>query len=298
MLDRSPPALFKQGVTAFVKLAICTGLSAALMLVDRQAKVSEPIRAALATALHPVQYVLRQPLELAGDTLDYFRNQSTFISEQAALERSVLELSLQAQRAAYLSAENQRLEELLQLRSAQTQPSIAARVVAETPDPYTARVVIDKGSMDGVSAGAAVVDANGVYGQVTTVYPFSSEVTLVTDSNHATPVMNARTGVRGVLFGAKKGAVSMLEMRYVNANADVQSGDLLLTSGIDGVYPPGLHVATVNPLPDTQDMNYTTLYCTPSARVNITREVLIVSPTQPTAPPQPAVTKQEKAGDS
>jgi rod shape-determining protein MreC len=281
-----------------VKLAICTGLSAALMLVDRQAKVSEPIRAALATALHPVQYVLRQPLELAGSLLDYFQHQSTFISEQAALKQSVLELSLQAQRAAYLSAENQRLEELLQLRSAQTQPSIAARIVAETPDPYAARVVIDKGSMDGVSAGAAVVDANGVYGQVTTVYPFSSEVTLVTDSNHATPVMNARTGVRGVLFGAKKGAVSMLEMRYVNANADVQSGDLLLTSGIDGVYPPGLHVATVNPLPDTQDMNYTTLYCTPSARVNITREVLIVSPTQPTAPPQPAVTKQEKAGDS
>lgn len=281
-----------------MKLAICTGLSAALMLVDRHAKVSEPLRAALATALHPVQYVLRQPLELAGSLFDYFQHQSTFISEQTALKQSVLELSLQAQRAAYLNAENQRLEELLQLRSAQTQPSIAARVVAETPDPYAARVVIDKGSMDGVRAGAAVVDANGVYGQVTTVYPLSSEVTLVTDANHATPVMNARTGVRGVLFGAKKGTVSMLEMRYVNANADVQSGDLLITSGIDGVYPPGLHVATVNPLPDTQDMNYTTLYCTPSARVNITREVLVVSPAQPAEPPQPAVTRQEKAGDS
>lgn len=268
------------------------------MLVDRQGKVSEPIRAALATALHPVQYVLRQPLELASRTLDYLRHQSTFISEQAALKESVLALSLQAQRADYLNAENRRLEELLQLRSAQTQPTIAARIVAETPDPYAARVVIDKGSMDGVIAGAAVVDASGVYGQVTTVYPFSSEVTLVTDSNHATPVMNARTGVRGVLFGAKKGAVSMLEMRYVNANADVQSGDLLLTSGIDGVYPPGLHVATVNPLPDTQDMNYTTLYCTPSARVDITREVLIVSPARPTEPSQLAVPKQEKAGDS
>ncbi len=268
------------------------------MLVDRQSKVSEPIRAALATALHPVEYALRQPLEVAGGLIDYLRHQSTFISEQAALKRSLLELSMQAQRAAYLSAENQRLEELLQLRSAQTKPSIAARIVAETADTYAARVVIEKGSMDGVSAGAAVVDVNGVYGQVTRVYPFSSEVTLVTDSNHATPVMNARTGVRDVLFGAKKGAVSMLEMRYVNANADVQSGDLLLTSGIDGVYPPGLHVATVNPLPDTQDMNYATLYCTPSARVNITREVLVVSPERPTEPPQPAVTKQEKAGGS
>jgi len=83
-----------------VKLAICTGLSAALMLVDRQAKVSEPIRAALATALHPVEYALRQPLEVAGGLIDYFRHQSTFISEQAALKQSLLELSLQAQRAA------------------------------------------------------------------------------------------------------------------------------------------------------------------------------------------------------
>jgi rod shape-determining protein MreC len=298
VLDRSPPALFKQGVTAFVKLAICTGLSAALMLVDRQAKVSEPIRAALATALHPVQYVLRQPIELAGRMLEYFQHQSTFVSKQAALTQSILELSLQAQRAAYLEEENQRLQELLELRSVQTQSSIAARIVAETPDPYAARVVIDKGSMDGVNAGAAVVDAKGVYGQVTTVYPFSSEVTLVTDSNHATPVMNARTGVRGVLFGGKKGTVSTLEMRYVNANADVQSGDLLLTSGIDGVYPPGLHVATVNSLPDTQDINYTTLYCTPSALVDITREVLIISPAQPTQLPQPADTNSEKAGDS
>jgi rod shape-determining protein MreC len=113
VLDRSPPALFKQGITAFVKLAICTGLSVALMLVDRHAKVSEPLRAALATALHPVQYVLRQPLELAGSLFDYFQHQSTIVSEQTALKQSVLELSLQAQRAAYLKAENQRLEELL-----------------------------------------------------------------------------------------------------------------------------------------------------------------------------------------
>lgn len=284
MLDRSPPALFKQGVTAFVKLTICAGLSFGLMGIDRHAGVGESIRAALATALYPVQFALRQPMVWAAGMADFLQQHGDAITENQRLERALLESSLQAQRTQYLTIENQRLEALLELRALQSNHSIAARVVAETPDTYAARVVIDKGSVDGVLAGAAVVDTQGVFGQVTTVYPFSSEVTLITDPNHATPVMNARTGTRAVLFGAQKSGPPLLEMRYVNANADVKANDVLLTSGIDGVYPPGLQVATVNELPDTLDANYSTLYCTPSARVAITREVLVIIPSQPAAP--------------
>ena len=284
MLDRSPPALFKQGVTAFVKLTICAGLSFGLMGIDRHAGVGESIRAALATALYPVQFALRQPMVWAAGMADFLQQHGDAITENQRLERALLESSLQAQRTQYLTIENQRLEALLELRAIQSNHTIAARVVAETPDTYAARVVIDKGSVDGVLAGAAVIDTQGVFGQVTTVYPFSSEVTLITDPNHATPVMNARTGTRAVLFGAQKSGPPLLEMRYVNANADVKANDVLLTSGIDGVYPPGLQVATVNELPDTLDANYSTLYCTPSARVAITREVLVVIPSQPAAP--------------
>ncbi len=284
MLDRSPPALFKQGVTAFVKLTICAGLSFGLMGIDRHAGVGESIRAALATALYPVQFALRQPMVWAAGMADFLQQHGDAITENQRLERALLESSLQAQRTQYLTIENQRLEALLELRAIQSNHSIAARVVAETPDTYAARVVIDKGSVDGVLAGAAVIDTQGVFGQVTTVYPFSSEVTLITDPNHATPVMNARTGTRAVLFGAQKSGPPLLEMRYVNANADVKANDVLLTSGIDGVYPPGLQVATVNELPDTLDANYSTLYCTPSARVAITREVLVIIPSQPAAP--------------
>jgi len=284
VLDRSPPALFKQGVTAFVKLTICAGLSFGLMGIDRHAGVGESVRAALATALYPVQFALRQPMVWAAGMADFLQQHGDAITENQRLERALLESSLQAQRTQYLTIENQRLEALLELRAIQSNRSIAARVVAETPDTYAARVVIDKGSVDGVLAGAAVIDTQGVFGQVTTVYPFSSEVTLITDPNHATPVMNARTGTRAVLFGAQKSGPPLLEMRYVNANADVKANDVLLTSGIDGVYPPGLQVATVNELPDTLDANYSTLYCTPSARVAITREVLVVIPSQPAAP--------------
>ena len=284
MLDRSPPALFKQGVTAFVKLTICAGLSFGLMGIDRHAGVGESIRAALATALYPVQFALRQPMVWAAGMADFLQQHGDAITENQRLERALLESSLQAQRTQYLTIENQRLEALLELRAIQSNHTIAARVVAETPDTYAARVVIDRGSVDGVLAGAAVIDTQGVFGQVTTVYPFSSEVTLITDPNHATPVMNARTGTRAVLFGAQKSGPPLLEMRYVNANADVKANDVLLTSGIDGVYPPGLQVATVNELPDTLDANYSTLYCTPSARVAITREVLVIIPSQPAAP--------------
>ena len=284
MLDRSPPALFKQGVTAFVKLTICAGLSFGLMGIDRHAGVGESIRAALATALYPVQFALRQPMVWAAGMADFLQRHGDAITENQRLERALLESSLQAQRTQYLTIENQRLEALLELRAIQSNHSIAARVVAETPDTYAARVVIDKGSVDGVLAGAAVIDTQGVFGQVTTVYPFSSEVTLITDPNHATPVMNARTGTRAVLCGAQKSGPPLLEMRYVNANADVKANDVLLTSGIDGVYPPGLQVATVNELPDTLDANYSTLYCTPSARVAITREVLVIIPSQPAVP--------------
>jgi rod shape-determining protein MreC len=284
VLDRSPPALFKQGVTAFVKLTICAGLSFGLMGIDRHAGVGESIRAALATALYPVQFALRQPMVWAAGMADFLQQHGDAITENQRLERALLESSLQAQRTQYLTIENQRLEALLELRAIQSNHSIAARVIAETPDTYAARVVIDKGSVDGVLAGAAVIDTQGVFGQVTTVYPFSSEVTLITDPNHATPVMNARTGTRAVLFGAQKSGPPLLEMRYVNANADVKANDVLLTSGIDGVYPPGLQVATVNELPDTLDANYSTLYCTPSARVAITREVLVIIPSQPAAP--------------
>ena len=284
MLDRSPPALFKQGVTAFVKLTICAGLSFGLMGIDRHAGVGESVRAALATALYPVQFALRQPMVWAAGMADFLQRHGDAITENQRLERALLESSLEAQRTQYLTIENQRLEALLELRAIQSNRSIAARVVAETPDTYAARVVIDKGSVDGVLAGAAVIDTQGVFGQVTTVYPFSSEVTLITDPNHATPVMNARTGTRAVLFGAQKSGPPLLEMRYVNANADVKADDVLLTSGIDGVYPPGLQVATVNELPDTLDANYSTLYCTPSARVAITREVLVIIPSQPAVP--------------
>jgi len=174
------------------------------MGIDRHAGVGESIRAALATALYPVQFALRQPMVWAAGMADFLQRHGDAITENQRLERALLESSLQAQRTQYLTIENQRLEALLELRAIQSNHSIAARVVAETPDTYAARVVIDKGSVDGVLAGAAVIDTQGVFGQVTTVYPFSSEVTLITDPNHATPVMNARTGTRAVLFGAQK----------------------------------------------------------------------------------------------
>jgi len=287
VLDRSPPALFKQGVTAFVKLLICAGLSFFLMTVDGTLRIGEPIRLGLATALYPVQWALGQPIVALTWLKQYLEDVNTLKTRQTQLEADLLRVAETAQQAHYLAIENQQLRELLQLRATQQNPSVVARIIGETPDPYQHRVRLDKGTADGIVAGSAGIDAMGVFGQVTRAYLLNSEVTLVTDRRHATPVMNTRTGQRSVLFGSKSGRGDSLELRYVDSNADIQVGDVLSTSGIDGVYPAGLPVAVVTDLPSYDDNNYATIQCQPLARLQQVLDVLVVAPTVSVAPMTP-----------
>ena len=135
---------------------------------------------------------------------------------------------------------------MLDLRKQVAGPSQAVEVLYDTADPYTDRVVVDRGQLGGIVQGAAVIDAGGVVGQITRVYPLVSEVTLLTDRDQSIPVMNARTGSRHVAMGDPSVPGGALELKFVPASTDVKQGDLLTTSGIDGVYPPGLHVGTVS----------------------------------------------------
>jgi len=186
--------------------------------------------------------------------------------------------------------ENSRLRHLLALRERVTTPAQAAQVLYDAADPYTRKVVVDRGLVAGVVAGSPVVDESGVLGQVTRVYPMISEVTLVTDRDQAIPVLNTRTGARGVAFGDSALRSNALELRFMAADADVQSGDLLTTSGVDGVYPPGLPVARVTSVERRADSGFARISCTPVAGVSAVVHVMIL---QPVANPQvagPAVT--------
>jgi rod shape-determining protein MreC len=161
-------------------------------------------------------------------------------------------------------------------------------VLYDAADPYTRKIVIDQGLTHGVAAGSPVIDADGVLGQVTQVLPFTSEVTLVIDRDLSIPVQNTRTGVRSVAFGDASAHGAGLELRFMAANADLQEGDLLSTSGVDGVYPPGLPVAKIERIERRADSAFARIYCVPLARVTAARYVLVLAPTgAPAAPPAP-----------
>ena len=157
----------------------------------------------------------------------------------------------------------------------------------DAADPYTRKVVIDKGAADKVVLGSPVLDELGVVGQVTRVYPLVSEVTLLTDRDHAIPVLNTRTGARGVAFGDTSTHADAMELRFMAANADVAVGDLLTTSGVDGVYPPGLPVARVEKVERRVDAAFARIYCVPLALVAGTKHVMVLEPLSTQIPERP-----------
>ena len=286
-LDRTPPPFFRQGASALSKLMVCSALALFLMVADARFKVTQPLRAAVATALYPVQLVAMGPVRLIRNAGRYFESlQSAQASEAAARQK----LALQSQRASQveqLAQENTRLRNLLALRERITTPAEAAEVLYDAADPYTRKVIIDKGMAQGITAGSPVIDESGVLGQVTRVHPLISEVTLVTDRDHAIPVLNARTGARSVAFGDPITRGGSLELRFMAGNADVLAGDILTTSGVDGVYPPGLPVARVVSVERRADSAFARISCSPQALVDGARHVMVLKPVAVQIPARP-----------
>ena len=290
-LDRTPPPFFRQGPSALTRLAVFSLLAVLLMVADSRYQLTRPLRASIATAIYPLQWLVLQPVRLVRHGGDYFESLS---AAQAALDASEKKLNLQSVRAGQveqLSIENTRLRELLVLRARLGSPGQAAQVIYDAADPYTRKVVIDQGAVNGVALGSPVLDESGVLGQVTRVYPLVSEVTLVTDRDQAIPVLNTRTGARGLAFGDPASKGGGLELRFMAANADVLPGDLLTTSGVDGVYPAGLPVARVAKVERQGNTAFAQISCQALAQVSGVEHVLVLAPlaTVLAPPPEPEV---------
>ncbi|HEY8050927.1 MAG TPA: rod shape-determining protein MreC [Ramlibacter sp.] len=287
-LDRTPPPFFKQGPSALSKLMVFSAIALFLMVADTRFKVSQPVRAGVATVLYPLQWLALRPV-LAGRYVgSYFESLKAAQDDD---ERARIKLTQQAQRANQvdeLLIENKRLRELLALRARVSVPAQAAEVLYDAADPFTRKVIIDKGLAQGIEAGAPVLDESGVLGQVTRVMPLVSEVTLVTDHEHAIPVLNTRTGARSVAYGDPTSTTGQMELRFMAGNADVQVGDLLTTSGVDGVYPPGLPVAKVVDVERHATTGFARISCTPQALVDGARHVMVLGSPAQQMPPRPA----------
>ncbi len=277
-LDRSPPPFFKQGQSALSKLMVFSAVALFLMVADTRFKLTGPIRVAVAAVLYPVQWLVMRPIEMARGGGAYFMALDT---AQQAEQDAKKRLALQSQRAAQveqLGLENERLRKLLSLRERTSTPAQAAEVVYDAADPFTRRVMVDKGSVQGIKSGSPVLDEAGVLGQVTRVYPLSSEVTLLIDRDHTIPVLNTRTGARSVVYGDPSVHGGTLELRFMAGNADVQQGDILSTSGVDGVYPPGIPVARVDKVERRADSAFAKISCQPLANTLGARHVMLLEP--------------------
>ena len=273
-MEYSPPPLFKQGPSALARLIFFVVLSIALLISDARFKTLEVVRGVLGAGLYPLQRAALVPRDLFMGAADLAVTSASLRQDNAKLHARNLQLSQQANEAASLAAENTHLRALLQLSQrigAQTTP---AEIQYDTRDPFTQKVVIGGGSQQGVQNGAPVVSEDGVIGQVTRVFPMQSEVTLVTDKDQAVPVEIVRTGLRSVIYGTAKG--DLLDLRFVPISADVQVGDELVTSGLDGIYPQGLPVAKVLRIDKQADTAFARVVCMPLAAVRGAREVLVL----------------------
>ncbi len=293
-LDRKPPSFVRTGPSALAQAVLYSTLALFLMVSDARFQFTEPLRQGLAAMLYPLQWLMLKPVAVVHESTRYFQQLHRAQHEADTARQSLVQMAQRASQAAQLLEENARLRGLLDLRARLDTPSQAAQILYNTADPYTRRVVIDQGRRHGIVVGSPVMDEAGVLGQVTRVQPYQSEVTLLTDRDQAIPVLSLRAGTRGVAYGdpvASHGGG--MELRFMPASADLVEGDLLTTSGLDGVYPPGLPVARVLHVERRTDSAFARIYCKPLAQMERARHVLVL---RPVAEQPPGAQAEAEAG--
>ena len=284
-MDYGPPPLFNQGVSSRARLAFFSFLAVALIIIDSRIRVLETMRLGVGVVLYPVQWVLLVPGRAAESIGDHFTTISTLQRENEELKRTAVERSQALLESQQLGNENDRLRKLLGAREKLGNKAILGTVLYEPRDRFSRKIVLNIGMDDGARAGNPVIDDSGVVGQVTRVFKGTSEVTLLTDKDQSIPVQIVRNGLRGVAFGGVDPGT--LDLRFMAANADVVNGDIAVTSGLDGIYPPGLAVARVSLVERAVKDQFARIVLQPLAGVENHTQllVLLIEPTQLALPP-------------
>jgi rod shape-determining protein MreC len=295
-MEHTPPPFFKRGPAPLVRLFFFASLSLALLVLDARFRYAEGLRGVLALAAYPLQRAATAPVDLLRTVGDYFSTQAQLFEENATLRAKNMALSQAAQRFETAEAEAAQLRRLIGAAEKLEVKSTPAEILYVGRDPYSHKVFVNLGERQGVKPGSPVADEAGVIGQVTRVHPMVSEVTLVTDQDHVVPVQVVRNGLRAIAFGG--GPSGMLELRFSAGNAEIQNGDRLVTSGIDGTYPAGLPVATVVRIERDAENSFARVICRPAGGVDRGRFVLVLSDeTARPARPEEAQPGKERRSD-
>ena len=284
-MEYSPPPLFKQGASARVKVVFFALIAIVLLVVDARMRSLSLIRQVVGVALYPAQMVALLPRDAAYRVGDYFSSVSVLEKEVNGLKHQQVANAQLLQQAQQLLAENTQVRQLAGMRERLPVKSVVSDILYDARDPFTRKIVLDRGSSQGVALGQPVIDDVGIVGQITRVFPLTSEVTLLTDKDQAIPVQVLRNGLRSVAYG--RGQTGQLDLRFMAANADIQKGDLLVTSGIDGIYPAGLSVAKVVLVESKSNDAFDHVVCQPLAGMNNHKQLLILladASLQPAAP--------------
>jgi rod shape-determining protein MreC len=267
------------GSSLTTRFIICTILSLTFIVVDQQLHHLASLRSVLSVIVYPVQVVADAPISIGNWLSKAFSSRSELQEENEALRSHNLLLEARLQKMEALERENRQLRELLDASFRLPDQVLAAEVLAVDLKALSHRVVLNKGSLQGVFEGQPLLDAKGIMGQIIQVGPLSSIALLLTDPNHALPVEVNRNGLRAIAVG--EGAADRLQLLYIAHNADIREGDLLVSSGLGGRFPPGYPVGTVTQVAHDTSMGFAQVFATPAAELDKSREVLLVLSTAP-----------------
>lgn len=293
-MERTPPPFFNTGPSPLARLLFFAVLSLAILIMDARFKHLELVRQVVSVAIYPLQRIAAAPVSLWYRVSDFFVGRGALRDENSRLVQDNLNIGTISQKAKALEAENAHLRKLLAAREQRPEHLTLADVLYAARDPFSQRIVISKGSQHDVQNGQPVIDAAGVVGQVTRAYPLLSEVTLISDKGHLVPVLNVRSGLRSVLAGT--GVHGVLEIQFVQPNADMRKGDQLVTSGIDGIYVPGLPVAEIVSIEPNPASTFLKVICRPLGGVGNHTRVFVVHGSEALPPRPPEDTEKAPRG--
>ena len=249
-------------------------VSALLISVQASTRLLDPVRGVIATIASPVYLIAESPYLVSDSVGDLVSSRDDLLVENAELERRILELSQISQLYVSLKSENDRLRGLLGSQGRLAYEVLIAELVGVVPSPGSAQIIIDKGRDAGLKIGQAVLDAQGLFGQVVEVGQFTSRVLLLIDPDHAVPVQINRNGVRSIAGGT--GSPLALELENVPISADIVEGDLVETSGLGGRFPAGYPVGTVSSVVVEPTSAYAQVSVRPLALLDRSRHVLVI----------------------
>ena len=276
---QTSPQFFKSDSNPIPRMFFFVLLSVFIMIADSKSGFIAETRRVIGIVISPLQKLAYLPFSLQ-EKVDQYISDLKLIEEIDYLRREYLVSRHDFFRLQALASENERLRALLGAAEQTEIRTVLAEILYTPRDPFSRKITLGKGGANGVKPGQIVIDDLGVVGQVTRVLPWTSEVTLITDKNHMVPVQINRNGLRTVISGAGKN--SELELRFLSINTDILEGDLLTTSGIGGVYPPGLPVGRVAHIEYDRSHKFARIICIPVAGVDRHRQVLILMGSVPT----------------